>query len=169
MYDENEETYRTLEMIDLKAKEKVVESAKSYAARGFLCSESVLLAISDWLGIKNELIPKIATGFGAGIGGCGSVCGAINGGITALGLKFGRNDVKERVTNPYWFGRELLERFKKEFGRIACLELTGCNFSAEAGRKKYAEQKLWETKCRQYIESSTAIVFDIISEKRLQT
>jgi len=155
-------------MIDLKAKEKVVVSAKSYAARGFLCSESVLLAISDWLGIKNELIPRIATGFGAGIGGCGLVCGAINGGITALGLKFGRNDVKKRVANPYWFGRELLERFEKEFGHITCLELTGCDFSTEAGRKKYAEQKLWETKCTQYIESSAAIVFDIMSEKPLQ-
>ncbi|MDH5782528.1 MAG: C-GCAxxG-C-C family protein [Candidatus Bathyarchaeota archaeon] len=156
-------------MIDLKAKEKVVELAKSYAAKGFLCSESVLLAICDWLGVKNELIPKIATGFGAGIGGCGSVCGAINGGIMALGLQFGRNDVKERAANPYWFGRELLERFENEFGHIICLELTGCDFSTEAGRKKYAAQKLWETKCRQYIESSTAIVFDIISEKPLQT
>ena len=77
-------------------KEKVVELAKSYAVKGFLCSESVLLAISDWLEIQNGLIPKIATGFGAGIGGCGSVCGAISGGIMALGLKFGRNEVEKK-------------------------------------------------------------------------
>ena len=156
-------------MIVLMAKEKVVESAKSYAAKGFLCSESVLLAISDWLEIQNELIPKIATGFGAGIGRCGSVCGAISGGIIALGLKFGRNDVKEQGVAPYWFGRELVERFEKEFGHVTCLELTECDFNTEAGRKKYAEQKLWETKCRQYIESATAIVFDLISEKSSQT
>lgn len=55
-------------MVDLKKKEKVVEFAGSYADSGFLCSESVLLAISDLLDIEDELIPKIATGFGAGIG-----------------------------------------------------------------------------------------------------
>jgi len=152
-------------MVYLKKREKVIEFAKSHAANGFLCSESVLLAISDLLEIKDELIPKIATGFGAGIGGCGSVCGAISGGIIALGLKFGRNDVKEQAVRPYWFGQELLERFKREYGHITCRELTGCNLKTEEGRGKYAEQNMWETRCRQYIEGATAIVFDLVSEK----
>jgi len=146
-------------------KEKVVELAKFYAAKGFLCSESVLLAISDWLGIQNMLIPKIATGFGAGIGGCGSVCGALSGGIMALGLKFGRNEVEKQEMKPYWFAFKLLKRFEKEFDCITCRELTGCDLTTEVGRKKYTEQKFWETKCRQYIGSVTAAVFDLISEK----
>lgn len=152
-------------MIEFMDNEKVVESAESYASKRFLCSESVLLAISDWLRVQNELIPKIATGFGAGIRGCGSVCGAITGGIMALGLKFGRNEVKEQAANPYWFGRELLERFEREFGHVLCRELTGCDFTTEAGRKRYADEKMWETKCIRYIEGATAIVFDLISEK----
>jgi len=146
-------------------KEKVVELAKSYAAKGFLCSESVLLAVSDWLGIQNRLIPKIAIGFGAGIGGCGSVCGAISGGIMALGLKFGRNEVEKQEMKPYWFAFKLLRRFEKEFGCITCRELTSCDLTTEVGRKKYTEQKFWETKCRQYIRSVTAAVFNLISEK----
>lgn len=146
-------------------KEKVVELAKSYAVRGFLCSESVLLAACDWLEIKCELIPRIATGFGAGIGGCGSLCGAISGGIMALGLRFGRNDVKRQKMKPYWFASDLLKRFEKEFGYLSCRELTKCDFTTEEGRRKYAEQNLWATKCRQYIESVTAMIFDIISEK----
>lgn len=152
-------------MVSLMKKEKVIELAKSHAAKGFLCSESVLLAVSDWLGIESELIPKIATGFGAGIGGCGSVCGAISGGIMALSLQFGRNDVKEQVVDLYRFGHRLVEQFEKEFGSVLCRELTECNFHTEGGRKKYADEKLWETKCRQYIESATATVFDLISEK----
>jgi len=152
-------------VINLTNKEKVVKLAMSYAANGFLCSESVLLAISDWLEIQSELIPKIATGFGAGMGGRGLVCGAISGGIMALGLEFGRNDVKKQERNPYWFAVELLKRFEKEFGYVMCRELTGCDFTTEAGRKKYAEERLWETKCRQYIESATAIVLDLVSEK----
>lgn len=156
-------------MIELMCKGEVAELAKSFAAKGFLCSESVLLAISNWLEVQSELIPKIATGFGAGIGGRGSVCGAISGGIMALGLSFGRDDVKKQKARPYWFALDLLERFEEEFGHIMCRELTGCDLATEAGRKKYADEKLWETKCRQYIRSVTAIVFDLISEKTQQT
>jgi len=146
-------------------KDKVVELAKSYATEGFLCSESVLLAFSDCLGIKNPLIPRIATGFGAGICFCGSVCGAISGGVMALSLRFGRNDAKEQVVNLYRLGHRLVEQFEKEFGSVICRELTGCNFHTEAGRRKYADEKLWETKCRQFIGSVTAMVSDLISEK----
>jgi len=151
-------------------KHEVVELAESYAAKGFLCSESVLLATSNMLEIKCELIPKIATGFGAGIGGCGSVCGAISGGVMALGLKFGRSEPKKREgIRPYWFGLELLKRFEMEFGHITCRELTECDLTTEEGRKKYADEELWETKCRKYIASTTALVFDIISEKAPRT
>jgi C_GCAxxG_C_C family probable redox protein len=151
--------------VKLLDKEKVVEQARCYAGKGFLCSESVLLAISDWLGVQSNLIPRIATGFGAGVGGCGSVCGAISGGVIALGLKFGRNEPKKQDKPSYWFAMELLKRFEREFGHITCRELTDCDFSAEAGLKKYAEQKLWDTKCKQYIAGTTAMAFDIISEK----
>lgn len=146
-------------------REKVVELANSHAAEGFLCSESVLLAISKWLDVHCKQIPKIATGFGAGIGGQGLVCGAISGGVMALGLKFGRNEVKKQKMKPYWFASDLLKRFEKEFGSIMCVELTGCDLTTEEGRKKYREEKLWKAKCRHYIESVTNTVFNIISQK----
>lgn len=155
----------TFELVDFMDREKVVDLAKSYAAEGFLCSESVLLALSDWLEVESELIPKMATGFGAGICFCGLVCGAISGGIMALSIRFGRNDAKEQKVELYRLGHRLVEGFEKEFGSVMCVELTGCDFHTEAGRKKYADENLWETRCRQYIKSATAIAFDLISEK----
>lgn len=152
-------------MTNLTYKDDIVKQANSYAKEGFLCSESVLLAVSNFLKIKNELVPKIATGFGAGIGGRGEVCGAISGGIIALGIKFGRNTPIKQKTKPYWFAFELLKRFEKEFDHITCLELTRCDLTTETGRKRYADEKMWETKCRHYIETVTAIVFDMMSEK----
>jgi C_GCAxxG_C_C family probable redox protein len=44
-----------------------------------------------WNG-KSELIPKIATAFGGGIGRCGSLCGALTGGVMAIGIKHGTNE-----------------------------------------------------------------------------
>lgn len=157
-----------MEKVDLMEKDKVVKLARSYAANGFLCSESVLLAISDWLEIKNDMIPRIATGFGGGICFCGLVCGAVSGGIMALSVKFGRNDAKEQKVDLYQLGHRIVEGFEKEFGSVMCRELTECDFHTEAGRKEYADRKLWETKCREYIAGATAIVFDLIAEKRAQ-
>ena len=89
--------------------EETVELAKQYAADGFLCSEAVLKAASQWLDVESNLIPRIATGFGAGIGGCGLICGALSGGVMALSLKFGRNDpTRKEGRKPYDFVAELL-------------------------------------------------------------
>ncbi|MCK4933480.1 C_GCAxxG_C_C family protein [Candidatus Bathyarchaeota archaeon] len=148
-------------------KEDVVDLAKSYAAKGFLCSESVLLSVSDGLEIRNDVIPKIATGFGAGIGGQGMVCGAISGAIMGLGLKFGRNEVEKKDDKPYWFAFEFLKRFRKEWGYVTCRELTGCDFSTEAGQKEYDDEKMWETKCREYIAAASGMAFDLIYEKHV--
>lgn len=145
-------------------REAVIDLAQSYATEGFLCSESVLLAISELLSIRSELVPKIATGFGAGIGGQGEVCGAVSGGIMGLGLKFGRNEAKEKGVKPYWYASDFLKRFKTEFGCTSCRELTGCDFNTEGGRRRYVEEKMWETKCRQLIAMASGIAFDLISE-----
>jgi len=146
-------------------RQKVIDLAKSYASGGFLCSESVLLALSYFLGIRSELVPKIATGFGAGIGGQGMVCGAVSGGIMALGIEFGRNDVKKQEKKAYWFALDFLKRFEKEHGFVTCRELTGCDFNTEEGRKKYEDEKMWETRCRQYIATASGIASDLINEK----
>ena len=152
----------------MTSKDEIIKLVASYAAKGFLCSEAVLLAIRDYLEVRSELVPKIATGFGAGMGR-GEVCGAISGGIIALGLEFGRNSPKKQEKKAYWFATELLERFEREFSHVTCRELTRCDLTTEVGRKKYADEKLWETKCRQYIETTTAIVFDLISERNSET
>ncbi|UCB59709.1 MAG: C_GCAxxG_C_C family protein [Candidatus Bathyarchaeota archaeon] len=146
-------------------KQEVIDLAKSYAAAGFLCSESVLRAISNALGVQCKLIPKIATGFGAGIGGQGMVCGAVSGGVMALGIHFSRNEVKNEEKRVYWFALKLLNRFKKEHSHLTCRELTGCDFNTEEGYTKYQAESMWDTKCRKYIATSASLAFDLIQEK----
>jgi C_GCAxxG_C_C family probable redox protein len=75
----------------LLSRSEIMAVAASHAEGDLLCSESVLLAISELLGVESELIPRIATGFGAGIGRRGEVCGALAGGVMGLGLVYGRS------------------------------------------------------------------------------
>jgi len=49
------------------------EDAAERFRRGDNCTQSVLLTVLEHYNGESELIPKIATGFGGGIGRCGSV------------------------------------------------------------------------------------------------
>ncbi|MGI6756031.1 MAG: C-GCAxxG-C-C family protein [Atopobiaceae bacterium] len=66
----------------------LAEAAKAYRGKGYTCAESVFLAANDvWnLGFTEDISPIMA-GFGGGMH-CGEVCGAISGGIAAMGLKY---------------------------------------------------------------------------------
>ena len=51
--------------------------------------------MAKYMRVNSNLIPKIATGFGGGIAGSGSVCGALVGGVMAIGIKYGRSEVNQ--------------------------------------------------------------------------
>ncbi|MFX0116565.1 MAG: C-GCAxxG-C-C family protein [Candidatus Hodarchaeota archaeon] len=154
--------------MEKRTKEDIVELAKSHAEDGFLCSEAVLLALSDLLEADNNSIPAIATGFGAGIGGWGSVCGAASGAVMGLGLKFGRKTPtmpeNARFDRPYWYSKDFLFRFAEMNGSFLCRELTGCDITKQEGLEKYRSENHWKTTCRELIGKATGLAIDILME-----
>lgn len=153
-------------MTGLQSKDEFINRTKDYAESGYLCSEAVLLATSDLLEIRSEIIPAIASGFGAGMGRHGTVCGAITGGIIGLGLRFGRKEKpsgEDRdAKSVYWYSAELLSRFRERHGTILCSEITNCNLMEPDGLKKYREENLWKTTCRDVIASVSELVHEIL-------
>jgi len=118
--------------------EQVAGRAVSYFREGFNCAESVLLALEEAYGLGSELIPSIATPFGAGIGRRGSVCGALTGGVMALGFRYGRMTPDSQAREkPYRLALGLYDLFREEFGSVLCLELTGCDLTTEEGRRRH--------------------------------
>ena len=49
------------------------------------CSQCTLLTVQEMFGLPGDDALKAATGFAGGIGRTGSVCGAVLGGVMALG------------------------------------------------------------------------------------
>ncbi len=149
------------------SKEETVRLSAGYAERGFLCSEAVLLALSKYQEIKTDIIPRIATGFGAGIGRIGEVCGAFTGGVMGLGLKYGRVKVSmDPAERPvHWFATELVKQFKAEFGHLRCRDLLGLDVSSREALKRYREQKMWENQCREYIKTTTSLAYEILQKE----
>ena len=145
------------------SKVEAVRLVASYAEEGFLCSEAVLMALSECLGVSSEIIPRIATGFGAGMGRNGEVCGALSGGVMGLGLRFGRSMAEEEgERRPYWFSEELAARFRERFDHVRCEDLLRLDLSRVEDVQTYHERGLWETTCRDIIEVATGLAHDML-------
>ncbi len=70
---------------------------------------------------------KVSAGFGGGMY-LGSVCGAVTGGIMAIGLKYGGSGSASNAQTTKRV-REFAERFKAQHKWINCPELTGVDVS----------------------------------------
>ncbi|WP_297522250.1 C-GCAxxG-C-C family protein [uncultured Clostridium sp.] len=142
--------------VDLK---KVRETAEDYYRRGdFYCSEAVVKTIKDTfeLDFSDEVI-KLASGFPVGIGGSGCTCGAVSGGVMALGMVFGRaNPQDPKVMKTMKLSAELHERFREKRKFVCCKILTkGMDF----GKKEHLEQ------CITITGEVSEIVADIIARE----
>ncbi len=146
------------------SKPETIQLAEKFAEQGFLCSESVLLAISQTLGIECKQIPRIATGFGAGIARCGEVCGALSGAIMGLGLCLGRNRVEDTPEDqpPYEYAQTMFTLFQARFGHTRCTDLINLDLTKDRDLKIYREKNLWDTICRNIIKTTTGLAYDLL-------
>lgn len=93
---------------------------------GFNCSESTLLGLCESFGIEdNDIIPKVASPFGGGIGRQGYMCGSLSGALMFLGIKYGRKDVDDERAPAYDRAASLINKFIQKYGSVNCRDITG--------------------------------------------
>ena len=142
-----------------------IATAEQKFLSGFNCAQSVLFAFSDDIGIDNRIALKTACGFGAGMGRKQEVCGAVTGGIIAIGAKYGRdeNDDNSATEKTYSKTRELMDKFQTKHGTFMCLELLdGCNLMTENGRKYFKEKDLKNKICKGCVRDVVQILEEIL-------
>ena len=141
------------------------EEAVDMMAAGFNCAQSVLSVFCADLNLSKETAMKLATGFGAGMARKQEVCGAVTGGIMAIGLKFGRGLADERsaTENTYLLVGKFMERFSDKYGSCLCrVLLKDCDLMSENGRKFYKENNLSEKICRPCVADAVRFVEDLL-------
>jgi C_GCAxxG_C_C family probable redox protein len=121
--------------------ENIVDEAKKRAIQLYKegkhhCSETILCAINDLLGNplsedKIKLVSRLPVGIG--YGGC--FCGAVSGGVMAIGLILGKNSSNDdRVKSAC---EELHKWFKNTCNASCC---NGLNKTIKCRSKEYNEQ-----------------------------
>ena len=141
------------------------ETALQKFASGYNCAQAVLYACSDDVNVDKNIALKISCGFGAGMGRKQEVCGAVTGGIIAIGAKYGRGEDDEQTATEktYEKTKELLDKFQMKHGTIICLELLdGCNLMTEKGQKYFQENCLKNKICSECVCSVIQILEEIL-------
>ena len=144
---------------------KHTEIASELFSKRYYCSQAVLAAFAEELGMTKEQALRVGACFGGGM--CkAEVCGACTGALMALGLKYGMCEdgdleSKERANS---YAVRFLDEFASQNGSYICRELLDCDISTDEG-KAYARAKgLFATECPKMIESAVLIAEKLINE-----
>ena len=147
---------------DMKQKNVLCEKAVAHFLEGYNCAQSVLLTMFEHWNGEDELIPKIATALGGGIGRCGSVCGALTGGVMALGIKYGTNEpLLEKRLKAYELAQRFFKRFEKQHGSVLCRELIGYDLSIPEELEEARKAKVSEEKCVNFIRKTVETLLEL--------
>lgn len=103
------------------------EKAKCLFKKGYNCSQSVVGAFEEEIGLDHEILMKAASSFGGGMGRLREVCGAVSGMFMAAGYLYGYDQPGDTAgkTEHYKRIQELAEKFREKNKYIVCRQLLG--------------------------------------------
>jgi len=104
--------------------DRVQQRAEEYNFLARNCARGTALAVMEEFGLGNLEIVKALSPF-PGFGGTGWMCGGVTGGLIALGLYFGSEDIQDydAVGATIMAARKFMPRFEEEVGSVVCPKL----------------------------------------------
>jgi C_GCAxxG_C_C family probable redox protein len=140
------------------------EAAEKLFKEGYNCSQAVLGAYCDELGVEFETAVKLASSFGGGMGRLREVCGAVSAMFMVAGLKYGYTDPMDKTVKKqhYELIQQLAKRFEEENGSIVCRQLLGLdikydNPSPDARTSEYYQKR----PCVELVKCAAEIIEDL--------
>lgn len=105
----------------MEAKVCMATRAGEYFNNGFHCAEAVAKAVLESQGVQSSQAVAHATPFGGGMGKsfC-ETCGALSGGLIAIGHLHGRTEPGADWDGPAAMAKELRTRFLDHYGDTGC-------------------------------------------------
>ncbi len=103
------------------------KAAMDLFLEGYNCSQAVTLAFSDLFDMDRQMLLRMSSSFGGGMGRLREVCGTVSGMFIVIGLLYGYEDPKafEEKAAHYSRIQELARRFQACQGSIVCREILG--------------------------------------------
>jgi C_GCAxxG_C_C family probable redox protein len=103
--------------------DRVQRRAEEYCYLMRNCARGTATALFEEFGIGNVEVIKALAAF-PGIGMTGGTCGAVSGGLLALGLIFSNEDLTNYLDpSPHLAARSFTDRFQQELGSLTCADI----------------------------------------------
>ena len=136
------------------------QKAMNYFYEGYNCCQAVVLAFHKELGMDKETALKLASSFGAGMGGLREVCGAVSGMFMVAGLKQGYTGAKDMDGKQahYRLIQELADAFKQQHSSIICRELLGAQEAAQKNPQARTDAYYKKRPCGELVGCAAEIV-----------
>ncbi|MDR1095053.1 MAG: C-GCAxxG-C-C family protein [Spirochaetaceae bacterium] len=138
------------------------DAEKMYREGQFYCSEAVVSAIRTNIAPEMpDALIAAASGFPVGVGRARCLCGAVSGGVIALGYFFGRTAASSpedpKSVNAIKFAGELQERFREAHNGVLC-----CHIHT---KEEYMKAGKLQEQCITFTGDMAAITAEIIARE----
>ena len=132
---------------------------------GYNCAQAVLYSFCDDLNFDRDTALRLACGFGGGMARKQEVCGALTGGVVAIGLKHGRGEGQDKsiTDETYRKVQQLMLGFESKHGACICRTLlNGCNLNTPEGQRYFKENELQSKTCKAFVETAVELLEGIL-------
>ena len=150
-------------MIKLTRKEK----AESLFLEGYNCAQAVAIAFEDIHGVNREVLAKLSSSFGGGMGRLREVCGSVSGMFMVAGLLYGYDEPKAKgeKTEHYTRIQKLAADFQAENGSIVCRELLGLTEKKQDPTPEDRSEEYYKKRpCKELVGMAAEIMDNYIKE-----
>jgi len=105
--------------------ESRIQRALENHKKGYNCAQSVACAYCDLVGVDEAVMFRAAEGFGAGMGGKETTCGAVSGAVLLAGLKNSDGAIQEPKSkgSTYKLSGQIVEEFTRKNKSVICKEI----------------------------------------------
>jgi len=122
---------------------------------GFNCAESVLRGVCYGMDVDlPDRALMMATPFGGGVGRSEDLCGALVGGVLAIGAIKGRTDAGQDRLASYEVAARLYKRFHEKLGSTSCKVLNRSDFKSSEHR----------VRCGRFVAEATSLALQSLKE-----
>lgn len=138
--------------------------ASQLFSSGFNCAQAVFASAAESLGLDRSTALKIASGFGAGMARRQEVCGAVTGGLMALGWVHGFDHEKSGGRDKiYQLSQSFMDEFEKNHGSLVCRDLLKVDLSTPQGHEAM-KTDLRERVCLPCVQGAAQILAKYLSK-----
>ena len=156
---EEAETRRECTISKVSSKQLSTATFEYFIPRKLTCSESILWAGCDCLGVKSDLVPDIALGLAGGIGLQGETCGVLTGSAMVLSLAMAakEKDYKKKKMGTLQAVGRMRTAFVQKFNHADCRSLCGLDLTRLEGRKELMGHVKADT-CAKYVKAGAELL-----------